>query len=184
MGEQLGFYLDLDRCIQCHACEVACKAFNNIEPGITWRKVISLWAGSYPDLIHRTITFTCLHCAEPTCKDVCPTKAIIKRSEDGIVLVDSNLCNGCGDCADACPYGIPQFDQNGILQMCDLCFGRLDQDQQPVCVTTCPGEALHFGPLEELAKKNSTHILAGPNKPSMLVSSQHWSKLEGKLPWV
>lgn len=184
MGKQLGFYLDLDRCIQCHACEVACKAFNNIEPGITWRKVIGLWSGSYPELTHRTITFTCLHCAEPTCIEVCGPMAIFKRSEDGIVLVDPDLCNGCGDCTDACPYGVPQFGHNGKLQMCDLCFGRIEKNQQPVCVTTCPGEALKFGPLDELEKIPSVQKLPGPNSPSMLVSSRHWSDLEGKLPWV
>ena len=184
MGKQLGFYLDLDRCVQCHACEVACKAFNNIEPGITWLKVVGLWAGSYPDLVHRTITIPCMHCAEPSCLEVCPTKAIFKRTEDGTVLVDRDLCNGCGDCADACPYGVPQFGQDGIMQMCDLCYGRLEQDQQPVCVTTCPSEALQFGPLEDLAKITSAQKLPGSNQPSMLISCRNWPILEGELPWM
>jgi len=183
MGEQLGFYLDLDRCVQCHACEVACKAHHEIELGITWRRVVGMWAGHYPDLVYRTITYSCMHCGEPSCIDACPTAAITKRREDGTVLVDRELCNGCEACAEACPFDVPQFGQDGIMQMCNLCLDRLAQGQEPACIGTCPSEALRFGALEALSGLPSAQQLAGSTGPSMLISSRVWSVLEPILPW-
>lgn len=183
MGEQYGFHLNLDRCVQCHACEVACKAYNRIELGIKWRQVVSLWAGQYPDLINRTITFSCMHCGKPGCVDVCPTGAITKRAEDGIVVVAQDECIACGACAEACPFGVPQFGQDGIMQKCDLCVDRLARGRKPACVETCPSEALRSGTLAELSGLPSAQPLAGPTQPSMWVSSDRWSSLESVLPW-
>jgi anaerobic dimethyl sulfoxide reductase subunit B (iron-sulfur subunit) len=183
MGKQLGFYLNLDRCVQCHACEVACKAYHNVEPGITWRPVVGLWAGHYPDLIHRTLTYSCMHCGQPSCVDACPSGAISKREEDGIVVVDRDQCNGCAACAEACPFGVPQFGQDGTMQMCNLCVDQLALGKQPVCIGTCPSEALRFGPLEALSRLASAQQLAGPTQPSMVISCDKWSVLEPVLPW-
>jgi anaerobic dimethyl sulfoxide reductase subunit B (iron-sulfur subunit) len=166
-----------------HACEVACKAHNKVELGITWRQVVGMWVGHYPDLIHRTITYSCMHCGVPDCLEACPTGAISKRTEDGIVLVDRELCNGCEACAEACPYGVPQFGQDGTMQKCDLCVDRLAQGKQPACIGTCPSEALHFGTLEELAKLPSAQQLEGPSQPSMLISSEKRSVLDPFLLW-
>ncbi len=183
MGKQLGFYVNIDRCVQCHACEIACKAHNNVEPGITWRQVVGMWVGHYPNLIHRTISFSCMHCGDPSCLEACPTGAIIKRTEDGIVVVDQNECTGCEACADACPFGVPQFGQDGIMQKCDLCIDRLDQGQQPACIGTCPSGALQFGTLETLSKLESAQQMAGSTRPSILISCDKWSVLEKLLPW-
>ena len=183
MGKQLGFYLDLDRCVQCHACELACKAYNGVELGITWRRVVGIWAGHYPGLIFRTITYSCMHCGKPSCIDACPTGAITKRPEDGIVVVDRHQCDGCEACAEACPFGVPQFGQDGTMQICDLCASRLSQGKQPVCVGPCPSEALRFGTLEALSTLAAAQHLAGPTQPSMLVASAKWSALESVLPW-
>ena len=183
MGKQYGFYLDLDRCIQCHACEVACKAYNDIEPGITWRRVVGMWAGHYPNLIHRTISFSCMHCGNPSCMDVCPAEAITKRTEDGIVVVDRDKCTGCKACADACPFDVPQFGQDGTMQKCNLCVDRLAESKQPVCIQTCPSEALKFGFLEKLSERASVQQLAGSTHPSMLISCDKQSTLEPLLPW-
>jgi len=183
MGKQAGFYLNLDRCVQCHACEVACKAHNDVELGIKWRHVVGMWAGHYPDLVHRTISFSCMHCGTPSCVDSCPTQAITKRAEDGIVLVDRDECTGCEACADACPFGVPQFGQDGIMQKCNLCTERLAQCELPTCIGTCPGGALQFGTLEELSRLASARQLPGSTQPSMLISSDRWSVLESVLPW-
>jgi len=183
MGKQVGFYLDLDRCVQCHACEVACKARHGIELGITWRRVVGMWVGQYPDLVNRTITFSCMHCGEPSCVDACSSGAITKRAEDGIVVVDRVECIACGACAEACPFGVPQFGQDGIMQKCDLCVDRLAQGRQPACVETCPSEALRSGTMEELSMVAQARPLAGPTQPSMWVVSDKWSVLEPVLPW-
>jgi Fe-S-cluster-containing dehydrogenase component len=124
-----------------------------------------------------------MHCGKPNCVDACPTQAITKRAEDGIVLVDQDECIGCDACAEACPFGAPQFGHDGIVQKCDLCVDRLAEGKQPACVGTCPGEALHFGTLEALSRLASAQQLAGSTRPSMLVSSDKWSVVEPILPW-
>ena len=169
--------------MQCHACEIACKAHKDVSPGIKLRQVVGMWIGHYPDLISRTISFSCMHCGEPSCVDACPSGAIIKRSEDGIVIVNREICAGCQACAEACPFGVIQFDQGGIMQKCDFCIDRLAQGKQPICVETCPSEALSFGTLEALSKFESARQLEGSIHPSMLVSCGKWSVLEPILPW-
>jgi anaerobic dimethyl sulfoxide reductase subunit B (iron-sulfur subunit) len=142
-----------------------------------------MWAGRYPDLIYRTISFSCMHCGQPNCIEACPTDAITKRTEDGIVVVDRGECNGCGACVEACPFGVIQFDQDGIMQKCDLCIDRLAQGKQPICIETCPSEALQFGTVEELSKLAGTLQLGGSTRPSMLISCDKWPVLEPLLPW-
>lgn len=151
MVKQYGFAFDTERCVQCHACEVACKSLHNIEPGVKWRTVVDIWQGQYPDVMNRTISFACLHCGDPACETVCPTGAITKRVQDGIVVVDKDKCIGCHSCFLACPFGVPQYASDGKMQKCNLCVDRITQGKEPACVATCPAEALHFGPMEELA---------------------------------
>ena len=174
MNKQLGFYIDTRRCVQCHACEVACKTANGVEPGVSWRRVMNYWRGQFPDVTNRSISLSCLHCAQPACRDVCFKGAIKKRAEDGIVVVDAEVCNGCGKCADACPYGVPQFGRDGKLQLCNLCLDGLQEGKQPACVATCPGEALAFGDMETLAKlaaANGGERLSGATEPSLFLTS-------------
>ena len=151
MTKQYGFYFDAEKCVQCHACEVACKASNNLEFGLKWRTVITAWRGDYPDITNRTLSFACMHCSEAPCEIACPTKAITKRDEDGITIVDQNRCIGCRCCLMACPFGIPQFGINGKMQKCHLCIERLEAGKEPACVSTCPSDALRFGNINELA---------------------------------
>lgn len=186
MGKQYGFYINVDRCVQCHSCEVACKTHNSIELGITWRKVVGIWAGRYPDLTNRTISYACMHCGEPECVAVCPAEAIMKRPEDGIVVVDRSQCIGCGSCAESCPFGAPQYGNDGTMQKCDLCVERLARGKQPVCVETCPGEALQFGTMEQLSKlagAERAEKLSEQTQPSVLISSSKWSTLKSRMVW-
>jgi anaerobic dimethyl sulfoxide reductase subunit B len=173
MNKQLGFYLDARRCIQCHACQVACKSANGIEPGVQWRRVFNRWSGSFPRVSNVNLTLSCLHCAQPACRDVCPSGAILKREHDGIVVVDPELCAGCRECANACPWGAPQFGADGIMQICNLCLDRLQQGDEPACVATCPADALFFGDMETLAQiavARSGERLADPAGPSFFIT--------------
>ena len=172
MAKQYGFYFDADRCILCRACEVACKAANDIQPGIKWMWVVEIWGGVYPDLTRDFFALACMHCAKPACIEVCPTGAISKRSEDGIVVVDKNKCNGCRDCFSACPYGVPQFGENGIMQMCDFCIGI---NIEPACEACCPTGALKFGNLDELLEMvqgKGAKKMDGPTEPSIIIAGE------------
>ena len=146
--------VDTKDCVGCNACEVACKQEHDLPIGPRWIRV-------YPDspremegkLQLRYIVTHCMHCSHPACKDVCPVGAIVKR-EDGIVLIDEELCNGCKDCIEACPLGVMQFDEErGVAQKCDLCVGRLDAGLAPACVAACPSHCICFGDITEVTEK-------------------------------
>jgi anaerobic dimethyl sulfoxide reductase subunit B (iron-sulfur subunit) len=169
MAKQYGFCFDADRCVQCRTCEVACKSMHNMEPGIKWRRVVEIWSGVYPNVTGAFFSLACMHCGKPACIEVCPTGAISKRGEDGIVVVDRNKCNGCQDCFSACPYGVPQFGDDGVMQMCDFCVGI---NMEPACAVSCPAEALGFGTLDELsemAKGKGAKRMGGPTEPSIII---------------
>jgi anaerobic dimethyl sulfoxide reductase subunit B (iron-sulfur subunit) len=180
MEKQYGFYINIDRCVQCRACEVACKSWNGVELGIQWRKVLDIWNGQFPNVTNRTVSYSCMHCAKPACVAACPERAISKRAEDGIVVVNQAKCVGCRTCATVCPFHIPQYGRNGVMQKCDLCLERLDQGARPSCVATCPGEALKFGTMENLMKisvPEPAEKLAAPTVPSFFIAG----KLKGKV---
>jgi Fe-S-cluster-containing dehydrogenase component len=165
----LGLVIDLDTCVGCHACAVACKEWNSggamaplpdsepygAEPsGVWFNRVHGFEAGDGGG--GRTVHFprSCLHCAEPACVTVCPTGASYKRAEDGIVLVDEDLCIGCKLCSWACPYGAREFDADaGVMKKCTLCIDRIynqtlaPEERVPACVSVCPTGARHFGDL-------------------------------------
>lgn len=142
-GQGIAFFAD--RCIECHGCEVACKSWNHIELGLSFRKIYKVWDERDPHLAKRVpATQACHHCDEPACALACPVSAIAKNAEDGAVLVDHDTCIGCQLCLTACPYDVPQFGADGTMQKCDLCYSRATVQgagAQP-CVATCPTGAL------------------------------------------
>jgi anaerobic dimethyl sulfoxide reductase subunit B len=147
-----GFYFDSNRCIKCKACEVACKQWKGIKAGkITLRRVEEVTSGVFPEVKRRFFSISCRHCAKAPCIEICPTKAIVRRP-DGIVIVEKDKCIGCKVCLDACPFSIPQFDEDGLMQKCDMCLDRIEIGQAPICAATCPTQALRWGTLEELSK--------------------------------
>ncbi|MBI2847359.1 MAG: 4Fe-4S dicluster domain-containing protein [Chloroflexi bacterium] len=156
---QIGFYLDQTRCTGCYACVVACKDWHDVPAGpASWMRVQTLERGKYPNLFVAFLTLSCLHCAEPACIEVCRSNAIVKRKEDGIVVVDREKCEGkdtCEICRQVCPYEAPQFgaEENAKMQMCNLCLDRLAENKKPICVSACPMRALDAGPMDELIAK-------------------------------
>ncbi len=133
-------------CLGCQACEIACKQEHDIPVGPRWIRVFTIGPVRKSGKLHLSFKMVrCVHCSKPVCIDSCPTKAISKRV-DGIVLIDDELCIGCGACIEACPFGAPQFNpEKDTIEKCNLCAHRIDEGLSPACVLVCPTKALIFG---------------------------------------
>ncbi len=181
---RVGFFTDTSVCIGCKACEVACKEWNHVpEDGLnltgmsydntaglgadTWRHVAFIeqrkpLARQQAGLQHETgpdgfrwlmASDVCKHCTHAACLDVCPTGSLM-RTEFGTVVVQEDICNGCGYCIPACPYGvIDQRKGDGRAWKCTLCYDRLGVGMEPACAKACPTESIQFGPLDELRER-------------------------------
>jgi formate dehydrogenase iron-sulfur subunit len=100
----------------------------------------------------------CKHCTHAACLDVCPTGALF-RTEFGTVVVQQDVCNGCGYCVPACPYGvIDKREEDGRVWKCTLCYDRLGEGQEPACAKACPTESIQFGPLDELRERAARRV--------------------------
>ncbi|MGW0904386.1 4Fe-4S dicluster domain-containing protein [Streptomyces sp. NPDC002853] len=100
----------------------------------------------------------CKHCTHAACLDVCPTGSLF-RTEFGTVVVQDDICNGCGYCVPACPYGvIEQRPSDGRAFKCTMCYDRLGAGQEPACAKACPTQSIQFGPLEELRERAALRV--------------------------
>jgi anaerobic dimethyl sulfoxide reductase subunit B len=148
---QLGFIHHNVDCIGCRACEIACKDKNGLSAGPRFRRVQYIEGGTYPDVYAYKVNMSCNHCAEPACLPTCPTGAIWKRADNGVVDIDSTLCIGCRRCEAACPFGAPQFDPtDGLVKKCNMCIDELESGRKPYCVMACMMRVLDIGPINEL----------------------------------
>jgi formate dehydrogenase iron-sulfur subunit len=162
-----GFFTDSSVCIGCKACEVACKEWNGVpEDGLTflansydntgglgadtWRHVAFVEQRTDDGVRWLMNSDVCKHCARAACLEVCPTGALF-RTEFGSVVVQDDVCNGCGYCVPACPFGvIDRRRGDGRAFKCTLCYDRLKGDLRPACATACPTRSINFGPVEEM----------------------------------
>src|SRR5436190_14949995 len=172
----MGFFTDTSVCIGCKACEVACKEWNAVpEDGLvftaqsydntgelganTWRHVafveqqVQAHDGTTDAMRWLMSSDVCKHCTHAACLDVCPTGALV-RTEFGTVIVQEDVCNGCGYCIPACPYGvIDQREDDGRAFKCTLCYDRLSVGAEPACAKACPTDSIQFGVLDELRER-------------------------------
>jgi anaerobic dimethyl sulfoxide reductase subunit B (iron-sulfur subunit) len=155
-----GWLLDIKRCIECRACEVACKQWNGVEigVGVRRREVRVKEYGVFPAVRQQAVSGACNHCDNAWCMKACPVKAI-SRGPNGEVLIDQDACVGCQQCAAFCPYGAPHFNVRlKKMDKCTMCPDRIKAGLEPACVTLCPTDALQWGPWEEIQKKGVAQI--------------------------
>ena len=181
--KQVGFYVNAAVCMGCKTCVIACKDQYDLEVGRNFRRVYNVEQGAYPRARHFHLSISCNHCDEPACVQKCPTKALYKRQEDGIVAIDEERCIGCHYCSWACPYDALQFNpQKGVMTKCGTCTDLRTLGAEPACVTSCPMRALEFGEISVLRKKygSNADMFSLPSskltKPNIVIGLK---KLEG-----
>jgi Fe-S-cluster-containing dehydrogenase component len=152
--------IDQESCWGCKTCEVACKQENHAANGV---KLIHV-AEDGPKLVDGKFDFSfqvnvCRHCDDPPCAEVCPEEAITKR-DDGIVVMDSDMCTGCQSCIEACPYGAIDFDEEkSIAQKCNLCHHRVDKGLLPACAdNVCLAHCIYFGEPDEIEQRRKAAL--------------------------
>src|ERR671921_654036 len=181
----MGFLTDTTLCIGCKACEVACKQWNQLPmddvgwtgqsydntndlTATTWRQVTFVEQITKGDgRVHEMPPFqsnwlmmsdVCKHCVHAGCLEACPTGALF-RTEFGTVVVQQDICNGCGYCVPSCPYGvIDQRKSDGRVFKCTLCYDRLTDGLMPACATACPTQSIQFGDLDELQARADARL--------------------------
>ncbi len=152
---QYAILTDLNRCVGCLGCSVACKVVNGVEIGSFWNKVLRIGpfpdseGAQFPDVYTYFLPVTCQHCENPACVKVCPTGASQKLA-DGTVQIDKEKCIGCQFCAMACPYGVRYLNETErVVEKCTLCEQKIAQGELPQCVAQCGARARYFGDLEQ-----------------------------------
>lgn len=144
-----GFVLDLNKCIGCQACSVACQIENHGRQHVTWREISTFNVARHPSIPLFHFSLACNHCDEAPCLRFCPALAYKRHSEFDTVIHDEGNCIGCTYCTWTCPYDAPKFSQStGVVEKCDFCLSRLEKGLDPACVNLCPTGALQFQKFE------------------------------------
>lgn len=192
---QLGFHFDQSRCTGCKACAIACKDSHDHPVGLRWRRVAEYAGGTWlrsetdgtyrQDVFSYYTSYSCNHCDDPICVQVCPSTAMHK-GENGIVSVNADVCIGCRYCEMACPYSAPQFNPaSGVMTKCDLCADRLRAGQTPACVAACTTRALEYGDITELRARYGTQAAVEPlpastvTRPNIVITPHRRAQASG-----
>ncbi len=186
-GKSYGFFTDTSLCIGCKSCEVACKEWNLLPAdsmtmsgysydntlalsATTWRHVAFIeqirrptpGARLVPDQPAQShwlmMSDVCKHCRRAGCLEACPTGALF-RTEFDTVVVQQDICNGCGYCVPSCPFGVVALNHNdGKAHKCTLCYDRLKGGLEPACAKACPTNSIQFGEVGELLERARARV--------------------------
>jgi formate dehydrogenase iron-sulfur subunit len=180
-GRQYGFFTDTTLCIGCKACEVACKEWNNLPAdelhltgdsydntgrlsSHTWRHVnfIETTVRENDQAAFQSgwlmMSDVCKHCHNAPCVEACPTGALF-YTEFHTVVVQQDICNGCGYCQPACPFGVIDLSMaDGKAHKCTLCYDRLKSGLEPACAKACPTDSIQFGEVSELQARAEQRV--------------------------
>jgi formate dehydrogenase iron-sulfur subunit len=184
-GKSYGFFTDTTLCIGCKACEVACKEWNALPAdhvgltGMSYDNTGDLGANTWRHVLfvekigHNggratemapfqsnwlMMSDVCKHCSPAPCLEACPTGSIF-RTEFDTVVVQQDICNGCGACVPACPFGVVEIDMNdGKAHKCTLCYDRLKGGLEPACAKACPTDSIQFGEVDELVVRAERRV--------------------------
>jgi formate dehydrogenase iron-sulfur subunit len=176
----MGFFTDATLCIGCKACEVACKQWNQLPSdgfrftgnsydntgelsAATWRHVT--FKEQMGDQNHAPrwlmMSDVCKHCEVAPCQQSCPTGALIYNRR-GDVYLQNDICNGCGYCVSACPFGVlgraDRPDEDGRAHKCTLCYDRQNDNLEPACAKVCPTASIQFGPINTLRDRAQKRV--------------------------
>ncbi len=148
-----GFNFNIDRCVACHACIIACSLENGQD--MPWRMVVGDNADTYPGLPVHNISMACNHCEDAPCMTGCPANAYYRDETNGTVQIMPERCIGCQYCYWNCPYDAPRYNpKKKEVEKCNLCYNRLNEGIDPACVTACPTGALSFSDIDSGRKQN------------------------------
>ncbi len=153
--------IDIDRCIDCHGCEVACLLVEGHAELPRLTPVVQITPESDEKSILYNFPVRCAHCEDPACMNVCPLNAYHK-DEDGFVVHDRDKCIGCELCRLVCPYGGPKYhaDKRQVVK-CDFCIDRVKNGEQPECSRNCVPRAITFGRAHDVMESVKGKIALG-----------------------
>jgi formate dehydrogenase iron-sulfur subunit len=184
-GKRYGFFTDTTLCIGCKACEVACKTWTTLPAdgmglsGMSYDNTRELSSNTWRHVkfVERVkrgetggmqpfqsqwlmMSDVCKHCANAPCLEACPTGAIF-RTEFDTVVVQNDICNGCGYCVPACPFGVVDLSlDDGKAHKCTLCYDRMKGGFEPACAKSCPTDSIQFGPIDALDERARERVAA------------------------
>src|SRR5512133_385513 len=212
-GRAYGFFTDTSLCIGCKSCEVACKEWNLLPAenllmsgmsydntqhlsADTWRHVNFIEKSSGAIRAGKTQPYqsgwlmmsdVCKHCERAGCLEACPTGALF-RSEFHTVVVQQDICNGCGYCVPSCPFGVVALSQaDGKAHKCTLCYDRLKGGLEPACAKACPTNSIQFGPVDALmqrAQRRLAHLHQRGVTQAYLYGTPGGPGATGEIGWL